>query len=65
MRKNITLPNGRIVVHTREANGSTLATPTPGDYAFTSLEFAAYQAITAEMKLAGQKLPGRVGGFVC
>ena len=57
MLPNITLSSGRVVVHTREPNGSTLATPTPGYYAFTSAESAEYQRITAEMKLAGDKVP--------
>jgi hypothetical protein len=55
--KNITLTTGRIVVHTRQPNGSTLATPTPGYYAFTREENAEYQRITAEMKLDGQPVP--------
>jgi hypothetical protein len=57
MLNNITLSNGRVVVHTREKNGSTLATPTPGYYAFTSAEITEYQSITAKMKLAGEKMP--------
>ena len=57
MLANITLSTGRVVVHTRQPNGSTLATPTPGYYAFTHDENAEYQRITAEMKLAGEKLP--------
>ena len=40
----ITLSTGRVVVHTREPNGSTLATPTPGDYAMTPAEHADYLA---------------------
>lgn len=55
--QNVTLPNGRVVVHTKEPNGSTLATPTPGDHVFTRLEYSEYQRLTAELKLAGVKVP--------
>lgn len=57
MLNNITLSTGRVVVHTREKNGSTLATPTPGYYAFTPKESAEYQRITAELKLNNTKVP--------
>ena len=57
MLANITLSTGRVVVHTRQPNGSTLATPTPGYYAFNSAEYAEYSRITAEMKLAEVKVP--------
>lgn len=40
----ITLCTGRVVVHTREPNGSTLATPTPGAPSFTHAEYADYLA---------------------
>jgi len=40
----VTLCTGRVVVHTRAPNGSTLATPTPGDYAMTPAEYADYLA---------------------
>lgn len=54
---NITLSTGRFVVHTNEPNGSTLATPTPGDTAFTRAEHAEYQRLTAELKQQGQRVP--------
>jgi hypothetical protein len=57
MLHEITLSTGRTVVHTREPNGSTLATPTPDNYAFTSKEIAEYQRITAELKLNNTKVP--------
>jgi hypothetical protein len=41
---NITLSTGRIVVHTPEPNGATLATPTPGPASFTPTEYADYLA---------------------
>ena len=47
---NITLSTGRVVVHTPEPNGSTLATPTPGHYAFTPAEYADYLAQRAAEK---------------
>jgi hypothetical protein len=40
----ITLSTGRVVVHTPEPNGSTLATPTPGAASFTQAEYADYLA---------------------
>ena len=55
--ENVTLPSGRVVIHTREPNGSTLATPTPGDTAFTRAEHADYQRITAAMKRDGVVVP--------
>tara|TARA_R110000803_G_scaffold9403_1_gene29743 strand:- start:472 stop:621 length:150 start_codon:yes stop_codon:yes gene_type:complete len=45
MISNITLSTGRVVVHTKEDNGSTLATPTPGYYAFTKEEAKEYHQI--------------------
>jgi hypothetical protein len=51
---NITLSTGRIVVHTPEPNGSTLATPTPGDYAMTRAEYADYLAQRAAEKTEDQ-----------
>ena len=47
---NITLCTGRVVVHTREPNGSTLATPTPGAASFTPAEYADYLAQRATEK---------------
>ena len=64
MRADIVLFSGRIVKHSREPNGSLLATPTPGYHAFTSDEWRDYQAITALMKLQGVKLPGVMYGWV-
>ena len=60
MNENLTLSTGRTVVHTREPNGATLATPTPGYHAFTHAELAEYQRVTAEMKLNGQPVPTRL-----
>jgi hypothetical protein len=57
MFSNITLSNGRTVIHTKEPNGSTLATPTPGDYAFTKDESKEYHQITANLKVTGAKVP--------
>ena len=39
----VTLATGRVVVHTRQPNGSQLATPTPGDYSMTPAEWLEYQ----------------------
>lgn len=39
----VTLSTGRVVVHTRQPNGSQLATPTPGSYSMTPAEWAEYK----------------------
>lgn len=46
---NILLSTGRVVVHSRQANGSQLATPTPGYYAMTPAESVEYCAIKENM----------------
>jgi hypothetical protein len=46
---DILLSTGRVVVHSRQANGSQLATPTPGYHAMTSAEWVEYCAITDNM----------------
>ena len=55
MLANITLSTGRVVVHTRQPNGSTLATPTPGYYAFTHDEYDEYDRIVEDMKQGEMK----------
>ena len=42
VRADIKLSTGRIVKHTRQENGSQLATPTPGCYEMTNLEWIEY-----------------------
>jgi hypothetical protein len=42
LRNDITLSSDRVITHTREPNGSQLATPTTGYYAMTNAEFAEY-----------------------
>ena len=46
----VTLSSGRIVLHTREPNGSQLATPTPGNYEMTNAEWLQYCQITSSVK---------------
>lgn len=42
LRENVALSSGRVITHTREPNGSQLATPTTGYYAMTNAEWAEY-----------------------
>ena len=56
MHVDILLFSGRIVKHNEQPNGSTLATPTPGHYAFTRAEYADYEAIVARMQRQGIRL---------
>jgi len=42
VRADIKLSTGRIVKHTRQENGSQLATPTPGCYEMTNQEWIEY-----------------------
>ena len=42
VRADIKLSTGRIVKHTRQENGSQLATPTPGCYEMTNQEYIEY-----------------------
>jgi hypothetical protein len=46
----VTLTTGRVVVHTRQLNGSQLATPTPGPYAMTPAEWAEYKGARDDTK---------------
>ena len=39
----VILSTGRVVVHTRQPNGSQLATPTPGSYSMTPAEWTEYK----------------------
>ena len=48
----VTLSTGRVVIHTREPNGSQLATPTPGSYEMTNDEWIEYCSITNPRKAA-------------
>ena len=45
VHENVTLSSGRIIAHTREPNGSQLATPTTGSYAMTNEEWLEYVSI--------------------
>jgi hypothetical protein len=42
---DIELSSGRVIRHTREPNGSQLATPTTGSYAMTDEEWLEYVSI--------------------
>jgi hypothetical protein len=42
LRNDITLSSGRVITHTREPNGSQLATPTTGFYEMTNAEWIEY-----------------------
>jgi hypothetical protein len=55
---DILLSTGRVVVHSRQANGSQLATPTPGYYAMTPEESMEYCAI--RKKMTNQVLEGEL-----
>ena len=46
VRENVTLSSGRVIAHTREPNGSQLATTTTGSYAMTNDEWLEYVSIT-------------------
>jgi hypothetical protein len=46
VRENVTLSSGRVIAHTREPNGSQLATPTTGSNAMTDDEWLEYVSIT-------------------
>ena len=46
----VTLATSRVVVHTRQPNGSQLATPTPGPYAMTPAEGAEYTGARDDTK---------------
>ena len=45
VHENVTLSSGRVIAHTREPNGSQLATPTTGYYAMTDDEWLEYVSI--------------------
>jgi hypothetical protein len=45
VHENVTLSSGRVIAHTREPNGSQLATPTTGSYAMTDDEWLEYVSI--------------------
>jgi hypothetical protein len=45
VRENVTLSSGRIIAHTREPNGSQLATPTTGSVEMTNDEWLEYVSI--------------------
>ena len=46
----VILATGRVVVHTRQPNGSQLATPTPGPYEMTPAEWAEYKGARDDTK---------------
>jgi len=43
--QNVTLSSGRVITHTREPNGSQLATPTTGPVEMTNKEWLEYVSI--------------------
>jgi hypothetical protein len=45
VHENVTLSSGRVIAHTREPNGSQLATPTTGSNAMTNDEWLEYVSI--------------------
>jgi hypothetical protein len=45
VRENITLSTGRVIGHTRQENGSQLATPLTGPYEMTNDEWTEYCSI--------------------
>jgi hypothetical protein len=47
-RAPVTLSTGRVIVHTREPNGSQRATATPGDYSMTPAEWIEYKGARDE-----------------
>lgn len=53
LRENIALSSGRVITHTREPNGSQLATPITGNYAMTNAEWAEYCKIINSKTIKG------------
>jgi hypothetical protein len=45
VHENVTLSSGRVIAHTREPNGSQLATPTTGPVEMTEAEWREYVSI--------------------